>query len=225
MNSENKNCIIYSAYKENHIRVAIKSMRNLAKIMPKNFDLIFHTDRKCDVDLSFVKKIIIDEHKNEKDHEFKLVGMIKAMEELDYEKFLFLDNDTLVLKQEAFQIPFQMLDYFDILVVRCGVHLAESSLEIKTISTLQNIPDDFSEINTGVLYFRKNEKTKVFFKSWLKFYLSKYKSHRDQGAFRYLLYFSNLRFYELPNKYNHRNYRRTDSVIIHHNHKVINELR
>jgi hypothetical protein len=77
------------------------------------------------------------------------------------------------------------------------------------------VPYAFTELNTGVLAFRKTPRWDAFCQNWLDLYerecfvlhAGTWEGKRmavDQPAFRELLYHSDLRFTTLPSEYNCR---------------------
>ncbi len=124
-----------------------------------------------------------------------------AMRLCPYEKFVFLDADTLILG--GLGELFGILDTFDFL----GHQLFEGH-----DYGLGDIPDAFPEFNTGVLGFRRGPETDALFLRWEALYDAYYRLNRD-GSYHYsnvsdqkslkeAVYRSNLRVAVLGPEYN-----------------------
>ncbi len=124
-----------------------------------------------------------------------------AMVQCPYERFLFLDTDTLVAA--PLEDLFTLLDRFDVI----GQQLFEGH-----DYGLTDVPDAFPEFNTGVLGFRRSDRVSEFFGSWRKSYMAflaqntagayHYSNVSDQKSFRCALYFSGLRHAVLGPEFN-----------------------
>ena len=118
-----------------------------------------------------------------------------------FDKTIYLDSDTLV------ELPlgemFDLLDKFDVL----GTHdwaRKRKSLSRK-IEAYGQIPYGFSEINGGVLAWKKNRDTDRWLRLWKELYY-RYQSPggRDQATLRLSLWESGVRLYILPVEFNVR---------------------
>ena len=114
-----------------------------------------------------------------------------------FEKTIYFDSDTMILG-DLYSV-YQILDRFDL--AGCQVQLWQRPRHRKSHRLL--LPNLFPEINCGVLAYRKNNKTDVFFEKWSKAFVdSKYTI--DQPTFRETLWQENLDFYVLPEQMNKR---------------------
>ena len=122
---------------------------------------------------------------------------IRPLLESPYEKTLFLDTDTYIC--EPVYDLFEMLDRFDIALAHAPDRYQYD---------LPELPDCFTELNSGVIAFRNNEQVKELLKQWeTTFYEMLDKdvdSHRDQHSLRDALYRSDARLLILPPEYNFR---------------------
>jgi hypothetical protein len=110
-----------------------------------------------------------------------------------FEQTLFLDTDT-YLCEDVSEL-FTMLGRFDMLACH---------IPIRGCNPIMGIPDSFPELNTGVLAFRRNDKTIAFFEKWLEYY-EELGFKADQPAFRKALWVDHsISAYQLPVEYNLR---------------------
>ena len=122
---------------------------------------------------------------------------IKPMADSPYEKTLFLDTDTYIC--EPVYDVFKMLDRFDI---------ALSQAPDRYQYDLPELPGCFTELNSGVIAFRKNERVINLLSLWEENFLQMLShdpgSYRDQHSLRHSLYHSDVQFFVLPPEYNFR---------------------
>ncbi len=123
----------------------------------------------------------------------KVVGMLAS----PFERTLFLDADTYAAADVA--ELFELLDAFD---------LAAAHAPNRVVLELDDVPDAFPELNTGVIAFRRNAAVERFLRGWLEEYDRLRLLHprsEDQPAFRRALYAaSGLRLAVLPPEFNVR---------------------
>lgn len=111
-----------------------------------------------------------------------------------FERCVFLDTDTLI--GGDISDMFQILDGFDLAAAPetlRGWHYQ-----------LPGIPASFPEFNTGVIAFRRNDRTARFFAEWKRQFevLSDREGFvSDQPAFRSAAFFSEARLAPLPSEY------------------------
>jgi len=119
-----------------------------------------------------------------------------------FESTLYLDSDVTV--QRDLSDLFGILERFDM----AGVHdhCRKSSEWAGQIPDYEAIPYAFSEVNTGVLLYRRNAATNAFFALWREHFYANFRATRgqDQASFRVALWNSPLRFFVLPFEYNVR---------------------
>ncbi len=122
----------------------------------------------------------------------KIAPLLKA----PFDKNLFLDTDTFMCRPVT--DVFQMLDQYDVVAAHAPMRVTWPQNEV---------PDAFPEINSGVLAWRKNEKTEALFRDWKHLYqehLSTTGQKDDQPSLRLALYRSDVRLGILPPEYNYR---------------------
>jgi len=112
-----------------------------------------------------------------------------------WERCVFLDTDTMVCG--SLGAGFALLDRFDF----AGEH-SHSGHHYE----VPGLPTSFPEINSGVLFWRRNEATKALFELWRKIYdadSKKYGGRKwDQKSLRQAVWESDARFTNLPSSYN-----------------------
>lgn len=110
---------------------------------------------------------------------------VLSQADIPFERFLFLDTDTLVL--DNIEPMFQILDDFDIAAAHAWI---------------RNGP--ITRLNTGVILMKNNQE---FLKDWSERTLQYWKATQnndDQPSFTEAVYKSNLRFYTLAPEFNLR---------------------
>lgn len=117
------------------------------------------------------------------------------MDRAPWDRCLFLDTDTMVCGNLA--AGFALLDRFDF----AGEH-SHSGHHYQ----VPGLPTSFPEINSGVLFWRKNGATHALFELWRKIYDAddkKYGGRKwDQKSLRQAVWESDVRFTNLPSSYN-----------------------
>ena len=112
-----------------------------------------------------------------------------------FERVVFLDTDTFIT--DDLSSLFNILDVFDFALA----HEPTRGWDYPS-----DVPPSFCELNTGVIAFRNNPKTRAFFDRWRRCYesiLSQHGLKNDQPAFRSTLWSSpEIRHATLPNEYN-----------------------
>jgi hypothetical protein len=121
------------------------------------------------------------------------------MDRAPWERCLFLDTDTRVCGSLA--DGFALLGRFDFAAQHgYGGHHYE----------VAGLPPSFPEVNSGVLFWRKNDQTKALFARWRELYDSMDQSHEtrtwDQKSLRVALWESDVHFVDLPSIYNAMTY-------------------
>jgi hypothetical protein len=123
----------------------------------------------------------------------KILGTLAS----PFDRTLFLDADTYAAGDVGGL--FQLLDAFDVAAAHAPNRVA---------LPLDDVPDAFPELNTGVVAFRRSAVVEGFLRGWLEEY-DRLKPLRprsqDQPAFRRALYTaSDIRFTALPTEFNVR---------------------
>lgn len=132
-----------------------------------------------------------------------------------YERTLFLDNDTQLLKPVLHE-GFRLLDNFDIALSHAPL------LRVGTI--IEDIPSAFPEFNSGVIFFKNSVCVRKVMKRWRDDFhkqniRTKY-GRRDQPYLRRALWESSLRIATLLPEYNSRRGKANSSTCIRHRHNL-----
>ncbi len=185
--------IIYVATGRRFVDEALVSVRSVKKQMP-DISIALYTDLPeltsappAGVDTVFLLENATNSCRDK----------IRPLVDSPYEKTLFLDTDT-YLCEPVYDV-FTMLDRFDIALAQAPDRYQYN---------LPDLPDCFTELNSGVIAFRKNERVLALLQRWeTTFYQMLAKdsqSSRDQHSLRDALYRSSVQFFVLPPEYNFR---------------------
>lgn len=181
--------VIYVATGGKYIDEAKKSARSVANKLGAK--IVLYTDSP-----SNINDPIFDETKKISNPIYRSGDKIKCMKRSPFDETLFLDTDTYVCSDIS-QI-FDLLDRYDLAAPYAPNRVNEEAIE--------DIPDTFPEINTGVVLFKKSKAFMEFVDVWAK----RYKVHEkqgftiDQASFRESLYYTDIRHHVLPPEYNMR---------------------
>ena len=204
----NERGVIYIATGKKHVTEAFKSAVSL-----KNSTPIISTTlltNKMPQASCFDNIIIINEP------QYSYIDKVQWMYSSPYIQTLYLDTDTYV----CYDISelFDLLAVFDIGVV----HASNRRSRASQYYMIDGVPRSFTEMNTGVILFRKSPEMERLFSSWLSLYrrdLQRYSEDlklndtplenrmllpHDQPSFREALYRSELRIATLSPEYNCR---------------------
>ena len=120
----------------------------------------------------------------------KIVGMMAS----PFDRTLYLDVDTYAAGNVS-EI-FRLLDVFD---------LAAAHAPLRVPYPVDDVPDSFPELNTGVVAFRRGENVERFLHAWLREYEAGGRPPKDQPSFRRALYSAtDIRISVLPPEFNLR---------------------
>jgi hypothetical protein len=187
--------LLYIATGEKYIREAIDSALSVRQIMPRCPIAIFTDNDKN------IPSGLFDYTKILKNPTYSYFDKIDPLIESPFEKTLFLDTDTRLIAPIHDLIT--LLETFDIAHAHAPMRNTSSAP-----FDLEGVPDAFTEPNSGVILYKKNEKTVELFRNWSSYYKSqldqKKKPIPDQPALRLALYKSDARIYVLPPEYNLR---------------------
>ena len=133
------------------------------------------------------------------------------MDRAPWERCLFIDTDTLII--DSLDPIFTLLDRFEFAALQhSGGHHYK----------IPGLPPSFPEYNSGVIAWRRSERTAAFFARWRELYAQMLEpSGRtwDQKSLRVALYESDLRIISLPHGYNLMTYFpaviERDAVLLH----------
>lgn len=185
--------IVYIATGTKYVDEAVVSARSAKEHMP-DIQITIFTDsaiRKDDFGGLFDTVIAMS------DPDGSCRDKIRPLIDTPYDKTLFLDTDTFVCCP-VYDI-FEMLNQFDIALAHAPDRYQYD---------LPDLPECFTELNSGVIAYRRNAGVIELLKQWeTTFYEmldNDAKSHRDQHSLRDTLYRSDVRFFVLPPEYNFR---------------------
>lgn len=185
----------------NYIKEAIYSAKSLRKVDPEAKICLF-TDKEIDNELD-----------NNIFNEIKIVDMSlrckqKYLKDSPYDRTIYLDSDTYV--NHNVNDIFKILDKYEI--VGCNDYSRKRVFE--KIPEYMEIPYSFSEINGGIIAYRKSKVLLNFLDLWDIFY-KKYEKVTiwDQPSLRIALWRSKVKLYILPNEYNRRSKRTKEKCI------------
>ena len=194
--------IVYVATGTQYINEALVSIKSLKQHMPEMPVTLFASeegDYPQNIDVARM---------DSPNYDYPGIDKIQYISNSPYRETLFLDSDTFVV--ESFDEVFQLLKEFDLALSHAPVRQPPRKLKGKEWINYdeQSISKAFSELNTGVILFRKSEKTDQFFQDWLtecrKRAKNRGKPLHDQAAFRTSFYPSSLRLATLTPEYNCR---------------------
>lgn len=184
--------IIYIATGKKYVDEAAVSARSAKEHMP-DIEITLFSDQGSEVGYEGV----FDNMAGISDTDGSCRDKIRPLLDTPYERTLFLDTDTFVCAP-VYDI-FTMLDRFDIALAHAPDRYQYD---------LPDLPDCFTELNSGVIAFRKSDGVLELLKQWeYTFYQMLAEdsgSHRDQHSLRDAIYRSDLRFLVLPPEYNFR---------------------
>jgi hypothetical protein len=198
MNNENYG-VFYVATGQKYIDEACISASSLRKLNNSLKISIACNLKPKEADL-FDRIIIVDEAATCRNE--GLLFKTKYLYKLSpYTRTLFVDTDTFFIGD--IESGFATLDYFDV-----SMTLDPPDSYFPTLSSGKKI-DCCKPVNTGVIFFRKNEANDSFFQEWLRIYTEKlaqnpYLRESDQTSCTEALMQSSSRFYPLSPEWNTR---------------------
>jgi hypothetical protein len=171
----------------NYVKEAIYSAKSLKKICP-NAKITLFTDKE-------LKEDVFD---NIEYVDMSLRCKQNCLLKSPYEKTILVDTDTCF--NHSIEDLFTMLDKYEL----CACHCFSRKRKLQ-IPEYMKIPYAFSEINTGIVAFKKCDNFTNFANLWVKYY-EKYKNVTpwDQPTGRVALWESGINVYILPAEYNRR---------------------
>lgn len=189
--------IFYVAAGQKYINEACKSARSIKNINP-TLKISIACNQKLEEEL-FDRIIVVDETvtcRNE-----GLLFKSKYLYDLSpYQKTLFVDTDTFFIGDV--ESGFAILDYFDV-----SMTLSIADTYYPTLPSGKKIL--CKPVNTGVIFFQKNETNDGLFREWFESYSAKLAQNpklkeSDQTSCTEALMNSKSRFYPLPSEWNTR---------------------
>ncbi len=191
--------VFYVAAGQKYIDEACKSASSLKKINPLLKISIACNQNLEKLDCLFDQIIFVDESVSCRNE--GLLFKTKYLYALSpYERTLFVDTDTFFIGD--IESGFDILDYFDI-----SMTLDPPDSYFPTLSCGKKI--DCKPVNTGVIFFKKNDVNDHLFKEWLKIYSQKLSENpklkeSDQTSCTEALMHSSSRLYPLSPEWNTR---------------------
>jgi len=139
----------------------------------------------------------------------------RAMLECEAEQVLVLGSDTFALKSDVSEM-LRILERFDVAAAHAPyrINIASGNSPIPEISRA------YPEFNGDLILYNNTPKVRQQIAEWHRLYETNEFDHpHDQGTFRYVMYFSDLRIATLPPEYNYRGPAvRKDTVILQNRH-------
>jgi len=199
-----------------YIREAERSAKTIRKFVDRT-DFVLISDRiHWDLDPVFNFQALANFHVpiclRDKIHfNGQMVAKLSILKRMTWEKNLYLGSDIAALRP-GIQDIFRLLDQFDVVVAHAPVRIASRG---ERDERLLELPECFPEMNCDLIAYRRSNSVGALLSEWERIYLENSIDHpHDQGAFRYLLFQSNLRLYILPPEYNCRNYEFSPQAVI-----------
>lgn len=184
------NGVIYIATGDRYINEAIVSAKSLKYHSPE-MPVTILTSKLINHDC-FDQEILIE------NPAYNWQDKISQMYASPYEQTLFIDTDTFICADIS-QI-FSLLAKFDLAAVHATFR--------EDIYQVKDVPKSFTEMNTGVILYKKSPQVAQVFRNWLNIYQEQLKQPQkpphDQASFRQALYESQLRIGTLATEYNCR---------------------
>lgn len=183
--------ILYICHGDKYIKEGIISAESVKKFCP-DLHITFFCDKEFESEFVDDVKIIKPTCQRSK---------VSYIYDSPYDETLFLDVDVIV--------DYPIYDVFDILKrFDLGIchDLARKRLRYsRVMPEYSEIPYSFSEVNTGIIVFKKCPNNEELFSFW-KTYHKKYSfcCPWDQPSFRISLWKSNVRYSVMPIEYNIR---------------------
>ena len=231
--------IIYScAGSTRFLQEAFASASSVRKFLPNANICLFHSYEEhqlSTIDTSVFSEIrrisLTDDTINLRfsGHMKWFLAKLYAITQSPYAETLFLDTDTEIKK--PISSLFNILKKFDIAIAPGPM----TQPPVDNEDLLNELPNEFPELNTGVILYRNNKKIKDFLENWKTTFLynknNLYREHGkggEQVSLRYLLWNSeNIRMHILstqgvPNMFNFRwgslekEFIFKNKVVIHH---------
>jgi hypothetical protein len=186
--------VLYIAYGDLFVKEALFSAESVKAQCP-DLEITMFSDRIVDSPFIDDCKVISVSH---------LRSKIDYMDQSPYDLTIFLDTDTVI--NHDITDMFEILETFDLVAAHDLARKRKKYSE--TIPEYGKIPYSFSEVNTGVLAYRKSEHTKRLFRRWQEFFYKNYHiSPWDQPSFRVAAWEGcqrGLQMYIFPVEYNIR---------------------
>jgi hypothetical protein len=189
--------ILYVASGAKFLDEAIVSARSIKAAWP-DVRLAIITDQPVDTGIFDIVRIVPMQGDN--------IDKVRHIAQTPFERTIMLDTDTYCLG--AFPELFDLLDRFQLAAALDIGRFSErwdTSAGAHVFIQANGVPECFTELNTGVIAFRKEPDLMQLFDQWLKACLDARRAAtphgQDQPSFRKVLHDSNIRFATLPSEY------------------------
>jgi hypothetical protein len=183
---------VYIAMGEDYVQEAAQSAESLRRnTATANIALITDSNSK--------NPKVFDDSIEIENPRFNFGDQVYYIDKSPYEKTICLDTDI------RFDAPvndiFEALNEFKLCVAHNLTNYTSDRIDLPIIN---QIPDCFPEMNTGVIGYSNCDAVKSFFSTWRRIYaqVSEAGQIHNQAAFRAALYKSDIRFSILPREYN-----------------------
>jgi len=181
----------YVATGKSFYREAVNSAKSLKRHHP-DIPIAIYTDQEVTAEELFSFRL------GEPPFEYGFGEKIMALQKTPFDRTVFIDTDTFIAN--PIDDLFVLLDRVDIAVSHDPSREWMHRKEV-------DIPECFSEPNTGVIAFNSTASVMDLLSNWETLYSLQENQHRyphDQPTFRRALYFSKVTFSILPPEYNAR---------------------
>jgi len=179
--------VLYIATGKNFIDEALRSAENTRQKTDLPISLV--TDSPTDADV--FDQVIIDD-----DPTHSFYDKIRNIGKSPYEKTIFLDTDTYLLKDIS--------DVFDVLErkdIATTIDPNEWELRFEPDHAFESIPEEYPLFQTGVICFRFTDQTRELIDKWHDLHNNK-KMRSDQSSFRAAMYDTEIQHVALSDLYN-----------------------
>ncbi len=185
--------VLYIATGDAYVQEAQRSAESVKRLHP---DM-----QTCLISNLEVASDVFDIRKKLDVPEFGFIDKIAGLKESPFERTLFLDSDTVALS--PLDGVFALLDRFDIAVAHEPARF---------LYPIGGVPDEFPELNTGVLLYTRSAQMDAFVDDWLHRYRDENSKKlavglslwHDQISFTKALWASDLKVWILPPEWNYR---------------------
>ena len=185
--------VLYIVSGDKYLRAAIHSARSVRLHEPGLPIHLFTADPNSPI-LAAAQGVFDGIDKIENPHRrSKLEYFAKS----PFERTLYLDSDTELVA--PIRQMFGILDRFDMAL--CHAHWRNHPVTSQVWKT--KLPYSYPQFNSGVMLYKRNEKTDRFFKEWQQNFAAA-GLPQDQVTLRETMWASDVRLYTLPPEYNIR---------------------
>lgn len=184
--------VIYIAFGDRYVSEALYSAASLKAV--SDVPVTLFTDKAVAAPQIDDVRIFEPRHKRAK---------IDMLAESPFERTLYLDSDTRILEDVSPLLA--LLDRVDIAAAQDQCR--RSHRWAAAIDAYAAIPETFSELNCGILAYRKSDATLRLFARWNEIF-ARYRdltNGQDQAAFRIALWQTDVAFSVLAPEWNRRN--------------------